>query len=188
MTANNYSREISSDGAAQKRPRKPEFIPKYSVSCRYDCFTGLSQHVIEFVASCYDISTWGLTPAMPCGSCCFEAESMATGLVSTLTPLSAPSLSRSRSPNSGHCKTLAGDPLSGDQPTLRQRWGRTGFHDQYHLSPRIAQSSDSQLSGTVRIIGSFLKTKVAEVRISASRVQRYLCFYISPKDANGSQG
>lgn len=62
------------------------------------------------------------------------------------------------------------------------------FHHQNYLSPRIAQSSDSQLSGTVRIIGSFLNTKVAEVRISASRVQRYLRFYISPKDANGSQG
>lgn len=85
MTANNYSREIYSDGAAEKRPRKPEFIPRYPVSCRYICFTGLSQPVIEFVVSCHHTSTWGLTPAMPHGSCCFEAESVATGLVSTLT-------------------------------------------------------------------------------------------------------
>lgn len=62
------------------------------------------------------------------------------------------------------------------------------FHHQNHLSPRIAQSSDSPLSGTAGIIGNLLNTKVAEVRISAARVQRYLCFYISPKDANGSQG
>ena len=77
MTANKYSREIYSDGAAEKRPRKPEFIPRYPVSCRYNCFTGLSQPVIECVTSCHHTSTGGLTPAMPRGSCCFEAESVA---------------------------------------------------------------------------------------------------------------
>lgn len=89
MTKSCCSGENYPVGQAERKPRKPRVYIHAPLVLHVQLLCHFLLASIGFVISRHHTSTLNLTSAMPLWSCPFREESMATGFVSTLTPLSA---------------------------------------------------------------------------------------------------